>query len=447
MSITTVSDRLGNLPALSGELDLDEAAFGGLGGLRGATGKGMNAGPFAAIPAPYFALFVVDLDVEPGLNPVVLDGATGQSRDFIVWFDTNTETGAFNMWNANGGTRAEFANALSGQMVIGILVNGTTSEVWINGVKTTTGVNFGSNSLNSLRFLNHNSADQPFEGAALPPLIYKGVPSDAAIERMMLAVMRATSTPKPFSAFKLLGRSNPIPVQRLQGIACDQTYVYLSDSYDIHRLTRGGNHYDLVDSHDTRAEGPQNRTQINGLDIHGGYLWVGANNYPQEPRLGWVLQYDLADMSYVATHELDGYHNEGGAWHDVGNGPEYWAIYHDWPHASRYAWDGTNLTKIGDYLLPIAEGRTNEDGQRGLYQSAQWLGDMLITQTHLNNGTPMTHFHRWTGSGFEAVRESFAFTHNLGQGLFWEKPGEVMLFACRSIGGPQTIVRAAYTGV
>ena len=444
--VETLADARGMLPDLRATADLrafDPDAFNGMGGLRGSKGGYFETGPFDALVAPYFLLFAVDsTGIEDVDSPVLIDA--GGAENPAVWFSTDNDE---RMWNVDAGKRNQFANEQGRPMVVGLLVNGKKSEIWVDGIKTAIGVEFGAEPLAQLRLLNDRSSERPLEGAALPPLIYKGVPADAVVSAMFETIMSAAGIALPHSAFRLLGRSNPLPARRVQGIAFDGTDYYLADSFEIYRLTRDGDTYTVTFSREVRDDAPEGKRQINGLDVHGGFLWAGINNFNREPRRGWLAQYRLSDLSLVGVHELDPWWNEGGAWRESDAGDEYWAIYHDVPRAARYAWDGERLEKIDDYLLPIAEGRTDTKGQRGLYQSAQWLGDMLITQTHVNNGTPMTHFHRWTGEGFEAAGESFAFTNNLGQGLHWETEGEVMLFACRSVNGPQTIVRAAYEGI
>src|SRR5690606_28228808 len=135
------------------------------------------------------------------------------------------------------------------------------------------------------------------------------------------------------------------------------------------------------------------------------YLWVGANNFSTTPKKGWVLQYDPDDLTLVEVHELDAHWAEGGAWHDVGDGPEYWAVYTDWDHVSRHKIVGGVMTKVDDYLLPLVEG---ESSTNLLYQGGAWLGDLFITPRKPTDAGRLfseIHIHTWTGSGFVAVHK------------------------------------------
>lgn len=227
-------------------------------------------------------------------------------------------------------------------------------------------------------------------------------------------------------------------------MAYDGTYYYYSDSFTLYKFSRDAetNVYTLVDSHDTTADStPAAIEQINGLNIYDGYLWVGASNFPNTPKLGWILQYDPATLAHVATYETEDYWSEGGAWKDVGNGNEFWAIYHDQPIVSRYRINAGAFELVANYNLAFGTGQTEF-----LSQSAVWLGDLFITQNHAYRTNPpaTTDVYRWNGSGMDAVQQIARLSDAAGQGIHWEVEGSVLLFAERNGVNGNAIVRATW---
>lgn len=227
-------------------------------------------------------------------------------------------------------------------------------------------------------------------------------------------------------------------------MAYDGTYYYYSDSFTLYKYTRDAetNAYTLVDSHDTTADStPADIEQINGLTFYNGYLWVGASNFQNSPQKGYILKYDPSTLAHVATYETEAHWCEGGAWKDVGNGDEFWAVYHEWPYVSRYRITAGAFDLVGNYLLPWVAGQTTY-----LSQSAVWLGNLFIVQNHgyriVEPAT--TDVYRWNGSGMDAVQKIPRLSEAAGQGIHWEVEGSVLLFAERNGVNGNAIVRATW---
>lgn len=152
----------------------------------------------------------------------------------------------------------------------------------------------------------------------------------------------------------LIDRSANLSASNSQGVAYDGTHYYYTDSFIIYKYTRNPatNVYTLVDSHDTTDDvTPADIVQINGMNFYDGYLWIGASNYPNTPKTGYILKYDPATLAHVATYNTAAYWSEGGAWKNVGNGDEFWAIYHDQPIVSRYRINAGAFELVGTYTL------------------------------------------------------------------------------------------------
>lgn len=242
----------------------------------------------------------------------------------------------------------------------------------------------------------------------------------------------------------LIDRSADLGTQNSQGVAYDGTHYYYTDSFTIYKYTRNPatNVYTLVDSHDTTTDStPAAIEQINGISFYDGYLWVGASNFQNTPKMGWVLKYDPATLAHVATYETEDYWAEGGVWHDVGNGDEYWAVYHDQPIVSRYRINGSAFELVANYNLGFVMGQNTF-----LSQSAVWLGDLFIVQNHgYREVEPATtDVYRWNGVEFDAVQKIPRLSVAAGQGIHWEVEGSILLFAERNGVNGNAIVRATW---
>jgi hypothetical protein len=239
-----------------------------------------------------------------------------------------------------------------------------------------------------------------------------------------------------------------------QGVAYDGTYHYFSDSVKIYRYTRNTatGAYTLVDSRTVSGDDPVTKTQINDMDYFDGYLWCGANNFPGT-NSGWIVQYNPADLSWVATYDVNPAVNEGGAWRvDPVEGPEFWSVYSNLNYTSRWRIAGGEFVKVADYDLPIVDDWVFAAGTSSIYDGAVWLDDYFIChakgdgnlQESVNHQETQLHIHYWNGAEFEASNVIFTGVVSAGQGIHWETDGaatldDVLLIAMRD---PQLIVRS-----
>lgn len=246
----------------------------------------------------------------------------------------------------------------------------------------------------------------------------------------------------------------------VQGVAYDNSGLsgyYFSTTNYIYKCTRSGSNFTVDSSVDVLtaaiAAGATGASQINGMNYYNSFLWVGVNNLSATPKLGWIIKVDPSDLSVDAVYSVEAHYCEGGAWHDVGNGDEFWATYHDWDRVSRYKFVDSVWTHVGDYLLSLVE-----DEITSLYQGAAWITlsgvHYLIVQLHNEHASTAEHVYQWTGTSFTAVKAidllqvGTGGLSAVGQGIHWEgstptASGSVMLLAERT--GTGKIVRATFT--
>ena len=106
-----------------------------------------------------------------------------------------------------------------------------------------------------------------------------------------------------------------------QGVASDGTHVWYSSSSALYKYTEAGS---LVTSRSVTGDSPTSKSQINGLKIYGGYLYVCAAEN-SDPRKSWVCKYDKDTLTYISHVQITGdWFIEGIDYHDG----YWWAVFH-----------------------------------------------------------------------------------------------------------------------
>ena len=186
----------------------------------------------------------------------------------------------------------------------------------------------------------------------------------------------------------------------LQGCATDGAGVYwFSTSTRLYRYTRSGDVLTLDISRDVTGDDPTAKTQINGLNYHNGSLWVGANDFVVVDRstAGWIVEYDPADLTYIAHHSVGADSCEGGAW----RGTEFWVTYNDHPpRVERY--NSSFVLQATYYQTDTASQRT----EHAWWQGASWVGDILVLSQHGSpaDTTPVTEGYKYRSATDDFVR-------------------------------------------
>ncbi len=209
--------------------------------------------------------------------------------------------------------------------------------------------------------------------------------------------------------------------EAFQGVAVSPSNFFTISSGTIFKYDRSWN---LVTSRSVTADAPTSKSQINGIvyDSGTGKLYIGANNFSTTPKLGWIVEYDPSDLSWIATHSVEAHWAEGCA---IRSG-EFWVYYHDWPFVTRY---DASWAKVNDYALAGIESLTLD-----LFNGGAWSGDDLYLVRH-NNTNPTQYFvYRWNGSSFDwyEVRDTPASGSNrIGQGIAFEEGASKAYWAQR----------------
>lgn len=230
-----------------------------------------------------------------------------------------------------------------------------------------------------------------------------------------------------------------------QGIVVNGADIFFSATDHIYRYSKSGGVYTTEEDFDVVPSRPAEATQVNGITFYDGKLWTGAANWPSETPRAWILEYSVGPIAFVAAHEIESGICEGGAWKDVGNGPEFWAIYHDRAVVGRY---DPSFTLIAEYAMDTMESGLPVTGMspsnNGFWsQGAAWLDDYFITPTHNGHASRGVNVYKWTGSGFLAIQRMQYPGFVGGQGLNFDGTpavGADVLIAVRNL--TNAIVRA-----
>jgi len=208
-----------------------------------------------------------------------------------------------------------------------------------------------------------------------------------------------------------------------QGVCSDGTYLYTVEggtSFSESKIKKWDKNWNLQqtvtvpdNSYDTDEK------QLNSLCYKDGKLYIGANNYNNIPKHGWIFVYNASDLSYVEKHQVKDYYCEGCDYHDG----YWWVVYDGWNYVSKY---DSNWNWIADY--PLESG--------GDLQGIRWKNNYIYVNNHAGASRTKLDCYKWTGSGFELVKEINRPSERCTQGISFD-PSEtdVMWWAERSYNG------------
>jgi len=207
------------------------------------------------------------------------------------------------------------------------------------------------------------------------------------------------------SGFVYLSTTNK-DVEAHQGVAFDGTYFYTTAGNDNLHLYKWDSDWNLIASRDTSSDAPTDKTQINSIFYKDGKLYIGANNYSNTPKKGWIVVYDADDLTPIEYHVLDHW-SEGCAWHNN----EWWVVYDDYKYVSRYDADWNH---IADYELTYSISGVH------YYQGIRWIGDYIYVNIHGGSSPETLDCYHWTGNGFEEVARLDRPTAHCTQGIHFQ---------------------------
>lgn len=202
--------------------------------------------------------------------------------------------------------------------------------------------------------------------------------------------------------------STSVAVACPQGIAFNPTLTrfYATDKTPgagstVRRIFEYDADYNLLRQSDNfdPADGlPADLSQINGITWWAGKLYVGYNNYPNEPRLGGIIVVDPTTLTIDAIHPAGNGHVEGCTIRNTARGPEAFVFSNTGTTIERYDLATWTLQGTHDF------GHWAVADDQAVYQGGDWFGDYMVLTLHGNQPRPQTiDLCRWDDTALEFI--------------------------------------------
>lgn len=213
-------------------------------------------------------------------------------------------------------------------------------------------------------------------------------------------------------------------VSDAQGVATDGTHVWFSNSSTIYKYTTAGS---LVTSRNVMSDAPTGKTQINGMLIHDGILYVSAAEN-STPRKAYIVKYDPDTLAYIGHGQITGdWFSEGITERDG----FLWVCFHANKEVAQI--DMTTFAVVATYSLsfPIT-GSSGGFGAGTGYDGIAWVGDYLFCNIHEIYDQKYLDVYAWNGAGFDEVIRQRRPTSSCSQGIAYDAANNIMWFAERN---------------
>ena len=160
----------------------------------------------------------------------------------------------------------------------------------------------------------------------------------------------------------------------LQGVATDGASVWVSSSGTIYKYDTAGS---LITSRAVTGDAPTSKTQINGMFIKDGVLYVSAAEN-STPRKSWIVEYDPDTLAYIDHHAITGdWFSEGLAWKDG----YWWVVFH--ANMTLAKVDPSTWAVVATFPLTFpVTGSSGGYGSGTGYDGIAWRGNYLFLNIH-----------------------------------------------------------------
>lgn len=199
----------------------------------------------------------------------------------------------------------------------------------------------------------------------------------------------------------------------------------------VRRIFEYDSSYNLLRQSDNfdPADGlPANISQINGITWWAGKLYIGYNNYANDPKLGGIIVVEPSTLTIDAIHPAGNGHVEGCTIRNTQRGVEVFVFSNTGTIIERY--DLATWTKQGEHDF----GHWAVADDQAVYQGGGWFGDCMCLTLHGNQPRPQTiDVCRWDDDELEFIPlyrltkptlycgQGFNFTPDLTEAFFAER--------------------------
>ena len=221
-----------------------------------------------------------------------------------------------------------------------------------------------------------------------------------------------------------------------QGVATDGTHLWFSSSTTIYKYTKAGT---LVTSRNVSTDDPSSKSQINGMYIKDGTLYVSAAEN-SSPRKAYIVEYNPDTLAYIAHHQITGdWFSEGVAW----KGGYLWVCFHANKVIAQI--DPVTWATVATYNLSFnVSGSSGGYGAGTGYDGIAWIGDYLLANIHETYDQDYLDVYYWDGSAFDEVGRVAWPTSMATQGLALDPTeADTLWFAERNYSGADSVAKVS----
>lgn len=306
-------------------------------------------------------------------------------------------------------------------------IEGTTARIRLNGAVIGTGTITGTraNARDNVRIGRLSSGfPRDLNGKVYWARITAGVCRNPGS-----GTVTPQSDPPPDLPYPVFSsRWSAATTNDIQGIVTDGTHVWVSSSSTLYKYTTAGS---LVTSRSVTGDAPVGKTQINGLALRGGVLYVSAAEN-STPRKSWVVEYDPDALTYITDHSITGdWFSEGLEYRDGA----WWIVFHADKVIAKV--DPSSWAVLDTYALtwPITGSSGGFGGTQG-YDGLAFLGPYAYMNIHEIYDQDLCDIYAFDGTDFLKISRIGRPTANASQGICFDpSDATVMWFAERSAGG------------
>lgn len=442
---TTIVDKIGNAWTASGnaQITTTNPKYGSGAILLDGSGDYISAEITNAVGT---GDFTIEADIR--VDSLAADGeifcistSDFDLNNFNIVFEYKT-TGALrgSIQTGSSGTVNVDITTATGQLTTGtyyhvaFTANGSTAKLWIDGVEKQSGTITGT------RANGRTNCRVGRLGASITRY-FNGRVDNLRVTRGV-ALYTATFTPPTaahyawYSALKDTSYTTS-GTNDAQGITTDGTSIWYSNSTTLFKYSKTGV---LDTSRSVTGDNPTSKTQINGLAIRDGRLFVSAAEN-SSPRKSWVVEYNPATLAYVQHWQITGdWFSEGLAWY----GGYWWVIFHAHKVVARC---DAHFNVIDTFNLSFSiTGSSGGYGGTQGYDGIAWFGRYLFVNVHTQYDQHKLDVYYWNGSGFTEICRMGQPSTKAHQGIAFDPSDSgVMWFAERNASGTDSFMKATFT--
>lgn len=334
-------------------------------------------------------------------------------NNFNIVFEVKT-TGALRgsiQTGSGGGVNVDITTATSQiststRYHVAFVADGSTARLYIEGVQKQSG------SITGTRY-NQQTYCRVGHLASSPARDFNGRIDMLRVRKGECLYPSGTTftPPTSFSTWNrlsLLSNLTTSGTNDAQGVASDGTNVWYSSSSALYKYTEAGS---LVTSRSVTGDNPTSKSQINGLKIYGGYLYVCAAEN-SDPRKSWVCKYDKDALTYISHVQITGdWFIEGIDYHDG----YWWTVF----HANKViAQLDSSFSVVATHDMSFSvTGSSGGYGAGTGYDGIAWYGDHVFCNIHTTYNEDFCDVYGWTGTDFVEVARLRWPTSKAHQGL------------------------------